>query len=510
VKLLPAQRKYLIRHAAAVPSAALIARADALLLMLPADGLARLTDLPNGDALRRERERLPRAAGTVWSVTLPTRRGTRVVVGELATGADAFQQLTLAGRMLRELAAVEPRVVALASVGRSGERAATGATPVAALLTALFAATEARPSQKSKPPRIWQPAEIAVCGSVDTTAALAVENGAHLARWLTALPPNVLYPGSYRRALAALAKRHRWQMRTYSEAALKRLGAGAFAAVARGSRNRDAALVRLEYRPPRHRGARPQRPVALVGKGLCFDTGGHNLKAAKWMLDMHIDMAGSAVVVGALEALTAGGYPGPVDAWLALAENRIGPDAYTQQDVVTAANGTTIQVTHTDAEGRMVLADTLALASRTRPACLIDFATLTGACINALTERLSGVFTNRPALRDVLEAAGMRSGERVWTFPTPADFDEDLDSPTADIVQCLIDGKGDHIYAARFLSRFVGAGIPWAHVDLSSAMRPGGLAHVTAPLTGFGVRFAVALLSDPQFHRALRPARSRA
>jgi leucyl aminopeptidase len=510
VKLLPAQRKYLISHAAGVPSAALIARANALLLVLPADGLTRLDLLPGGDALRRERDRLPRAAGSCWSMTLPTRRGTRVVVGELSAGADAFQQLTLAGRMLRELVAFEPRIVVLASVGRTDERRGTGAARVAALLTALFAATEPRPSQKSKPPRVWRPAELVVCGSVDTSAALAVENGAHLARWLTALPPNVLNPGSYRRALAALATRHHWRMRTYSEAALRRLGAGAFVAVARGSRNRDAALVRLEYRPSRRRGAPTQRPIALVGKGLCFDTGGHNLKAAKWMLDMHIDMAGSAVAVGALEALTASGYPGPVDAWLALAENRIGPDAYTQQDVVTAANGTTIQVTHTDAEGRMVLADALALASRTRPACIIDFATLTGACINALTERLSGVFTNRPALREVLEAAGTRSGERVWTFPTPADFDEDLDSPTADIVQCLIDGKGDHIYAARFLSRFVGAGIPWAHVDLSSATRTGGLAHVTGPLTGFGVRFAVALLSDPQFHRALRPARPHA
>jgi leucyl aminopeptidase len=226
------------------------------------------------------------------------------------------------------------------------------------------------------------------------------------------------------------------------------------------------------------------------------------------MLDMHTDMAGSAVAVGVLAALTVSRYPGPVDAWLALAENRIGPDAYTQQDVVTAANGTTIQVTHTDAEGRMVLADTLALASRSRPACIVDFATLTGACVYALTERLSGVFTNRPALRELLEAAGTRSGERVWAFPMPADFDEDLDSPVADVVQCLIDGKGDHIYAARFLSRFVGAGIPWAHVDLSSAARSGGLAHVTAPLTGFGVRFAVALLSDPAFHRALGAARS--
>jgi leucyl aminopeptidase len=297
-------------------------------------------------------------------------------------------------------------------------------------------------------------------------------------------------------------------MKVHDEAALRRLGAGAFLAVARGSARRDAALVHLQYRP--RGGKRTRRaPVALVGKGLCFDTGGHNLKTARSMLTMHGDMAGSAVALATLRALTAIEYPYPVDAWLALAENRIGPEAYTQQDVVQAADGTTIQVTHTDAEGRMVLADAIAIASRTKPACIVDFATLTGACVTALTERMSGVFTNFSPLRDVLEAAGRDSGERVWTLPMPEDFDEDLESPTADIAQCLLDGKGDHIYASRFLSRFVGAGIPWVHVDLSSAERIGGLAHVPSPVTGFGVRFATRLLSSPAFLGAVHPDKAR-
>jgi leucyl aminopeptidase len=109
---------------------------------------------------------------------------------------------------------------------------------------------------------------------------------------------------------------------------------------------------------------------------------------------------------------------------------------------------------------------------------------------------MSGVFTNRPAFRDVLEGAGHASGERVWTFPTPPDYDEDLESSTADVLQCLIDGKGDHIYATRFLNRFVPDTVPWVHVDLSSAHRTGGLAHVTTPFTGFGVRFGTQLLQD--------------
>jgi leucyl aminopeptidase len=142
----------------------------------------------------------------------------------------------------------------------------------------------------------------------------------------------------------------------------------------------------------------------------------------------------------------------------------------------------------------MVLADTLALAGRTRPQLLLDFATLTGACVYALTERMSGVFSNRPELAAALVEAGRASGERVWSFPFEADYDAELESKVADIVQCALEGKGDHILATRFLARFVPPGIPWAHIDLSSATRSGGLAHVPSDVTGFGVRLALELL----------------
>jgi leucyl aminopeptidase len=495
VKLLPPGDRLAVSRVAAAPTAAWLRRLDALLLVVDADRLAALGGLTWGAPLAREHARLKCAPGRTFTLTLPTRRGLRVVVGVRPARADAFQTLTLAGRMVREIGGARPAVLGLAALTAAG-----GPPPTEALLAAVLAATERRPEQKSRPAPAWRP-RVLVSGAADLAGTVAVESGAHLARWLTQLPPNVLGPAAYRRALATLARRHGWGMRVYGEAALRRLGAGAFVAVARGSARRDAALVRLEYRPRRGAGAR-RAPIALVGKGLCFDTGGLNLKAPKSMLDMHGDMAGSAVAVGILAALTESGYPHPVDAWLALAENRIGPDSYTQQDVVTAANGTTIQVMHTDAEGRMVLADTLALASRARPSCIVDFATLTGACVTALTERLSGVFVNQSRLRDIVEGAGSRAGERVWNLPMPADFDEDLDSPVADVVQCLLDGKGDHIYATRFLSRFVAAGIPWVHVDLSAAERAGGLAHVPTPTTGFGVRFGTTLLSDAAFLRA--------
>jgi leucyl aminopeptidase len=246
----------------------------------------------------------------------------------------------------------------------------------------------------------------------------------------------------------------------------------------------------LSYRP---RGAAAPA-VSLVGKGICFDTGGTNLKAHKSMLDMHTDMEGSAVALGSLYALQTLRSPLSVDCWLAITENRIGPFAYKPQDVVRAANGTTIQVIHTDAEGRMVLADALCLAAAKKPRAIIDYATLTGACVYALTERYSGAFTNRPEARGLIESAGVSSGERVWCFPMDVDYDTDLESTVADVLQCSADAKGDHILAARFLSRFVPNSVAWLHLDLSAGTRHGGLAHVTTEITGFGVRYTLDLL----------------
>jgi leucyl aminopeptidase len=256
---------------------------------------------------------------------------------------------------------------------------------------------------------------------------------------------------------------------------------------------RGAGIAHLRYRSARRApGTRPD--LALVGKGILFDTGGVDLKTHRSMLAMHTDMGGSAVALATLLALAELRAPIAADAWLAITENRIGPTAYRPQEVVRAANGVTIQVIHTDAEGRMVLADTLSLAARSCPRLMLDFATLTGACVHALTERMSGVFTNRPQLLARLLEAGRVSGERVWSFPFEPDYHADLESRVADIQQCAVDGKSDHILATRFLARFVPPATPWVHVDLSSATRSGGLAHVGTDVTGFGVRFALELL----------------
>lgn len=348
------------------------------------------------------------------------------------------------------------------------------------------------PSHKKKGPQPLQRLLLAGCSLSDQglEAARDVAHGNTLARALTVLPSNQLTPGQYRRQLRALARRESWSLTEWNEARLERLGAGAFLAVAQGSATRDAAIVRLRYR-----GLRARRQVALVGKGICFDSGGHNLKPARFMYRMHEDMNGSAVALGLLWAATRLRLPLQLDCWLALAQNQIGPRAYRQNDVVQALDGTSIEIVHTDAEGRLVLADTLSLAVRDKPQLVLDFATLTGSMHTALGSRHSGLFASHPALAQQAVAVGALAGERVVAFPMSADYDEALESQVADVKQCTLEGDADHILAARFLSRFVGD-TPWLHMDLSAARHEGGLGAVGTDVTGFGVNWGVHFLDN--------------
>jgi leucyl aminopeptidase len=313
--------------------------------------------------------------------------------------------------------------------------------------------------------------------------------GNAICRQLTTTPPNDLTPSIYRSKIINLAKDYGWQHDEFDMQKLKELGAGAFVAVGQGSEPQDAAIVHLTYHPDN-----AKKNIAIVGKGICFDTGGHNLKPAKYMLGMHEDMNGSAVALGILLAATRMKLPVKIDCWLAIAQNHISPTAYKQNDVVTALNGMTIEIVHTDAEGRMVLADTLTLASRQKPDYIIDFATLTGSMITALGDRMSGVISNWPDLACKAVRAGGEAGERIVAFPYEDDFDSDLDSDIADIKQCTLEGGGDHIHAARFLGKFIENDIPWLHTDLSSANRKGGLGAIESDTNGFGVGFGIELL----------------
>jgi len=491
--LLPAPTKITLRQRSAELDGTTLRTSDAILVIIERSlGERALDRLPYAELWRK----LYRAAAARGPVSVLSSRVSGpshpvVCIGFAKADASTFELLTLAGKAWKEGMVANPARMTIAA---AGFKRAAAARALEALLAAALAGAARMPSFKSKPEppmRLRSITALTTGERVDFSQTLATAAGNHLARWLTTLPPNRLDCVSYRRALRELAQREGLGFRFYDLRALRRLRAGAFLAVAQANPHRAAGIVRLTYSP---RSRRSRNRVALVGKGICFDTGGINLKPHKSMLQMHEDMQGSAVAAGTLLALAQLKVPLDVSCWLALTENQIGPTAYRPQDVVTAANGTTIQVVHSDAEGRMALADTLVLAARERPDVMIDFATLTGACVAALTERMSGTFTNRPEWREIIELAGRESGERVWTFPMEEDYDAELDTPVADVMQCLADGKGDHILAARFLNRFVPTAIPWVHVDLSASNRKGGLAHVPTDFTGFGVRYATQLL----------------
>jgi leucyl aminopeptidase len=303
------------------------------------------------------------------------------------------------------------------------------------------------------------------------------------------LPPNELTPSIYRTKIKSLAKSNGWKFEEFDMAKLKKIGAGSFVAVGQGSEPQDAAIVHLTYKPKQIK-----KNITVIGKGICFDTGGHNLKPARYMHGMHEDMNGSAVSLGILLSATLLKLPIQIDCWLAIAQNHIGPKAYKQNDVVKSLNGTSIEIIHTDAEGRMVLADTLTLASRLKPDMMMDFATLTGSMATALGDRYSGVISNRPELSCLAVGAGSEAGERIAAFPFDEDYEEDLDSDIADIKQCTLEGGADHIHAARFLHRFIENNVPWLHTDLSSSNRKGGLGAAISEVNGFGVNFGIQVL----------------
>jgi leucyl aminopeptidase len=467
---------------------------DTLIILLPETALQKhWPEFVHSETLKK---RLPKSKKSLAPVRfdLPNSHGTAAILASYKAGATAFERLTLARKCIAKLRESPASHVGVLLPG-------VEETSRAALLDAVVSATAASnfepPTFKKRPDEVQSITSLTLFDGkqkLDFSRRLAEAEGNALARWLTLLPANHLTPSHYRGYVQTLAKREGWKIEFLDEKRLTKLGAGAFLAVSQGSETRDAGILHLTYRPSKT--ARGARPVALVGKGICYDTGGVNLKSAKSMFGMHGDMQGSAVALATLLALTRLKVPFQVDAWLALARNQIGPKAYTQNDVVEACNGVSIEIVHTDAEGRMVLSDTLALASRAHPGLMLDYATLTGSCIVALGSRYSGAFTNRGELHQAILAAGAHSGERVWPMPVDADYDDAIESQVADVKQCIVESEADHILAARFLGRFVPDAVPWVHVDLSAGEHKGGLAHIPTDVTGFGVRFTLDLLLD--------------
>ena len=434
-------------------------------------------------ALKRKDKKPETLAKSPLTVELP---GACLSVWQrLDTAKPAFDWHETLRKAMKPLLDESPATLDIALYGDAEFRARAGR---AAAYVAWLNGVSLTTWKSEKPAASLKHIALHGVSGLDLNDEKALAEGNLLTRELTRLPPNLLTPASYRKRIRDLARQEGWKIEEYDTAKLKKLKAGAFLAVARGSGHDDAAIVRLAYD-----GGGKGRPLALVGKGICFDTGGHNLKPARYMNNMHDDMNGSAVALGILLAATRLKLAVKLEVWLAIARNHLSPEAYTQNEVVTALNGTTIEIVHTDAEGRMVLADTLALAAKQKPAALIDFATLTGSMTVALGERMSGVIANREDLAERAVKAGREAGERVVAFPMPEDYDEALDSPVADVKQCTLDGEADHILAARFLNRFV-ADTPWLHVDLSASRCKGGLGAAGSDITGFGVGLGLGVV----------------
>lgn len=304
----------------------------------------------------------------------------------------------------------------------------------------------------------------------------------NLVRELVNRPASDVYPETFAQRCGQLATEYGLSARVWDENVLREQRMGAMLAVAAGS-ERPPRLVMLEYRGADREGV----DLVLVGKGVTFDSGGLSLKSNEHMLTMKCDMAGAATAVGALTAIAGASLPVNVRAYAGLVENLVSGRSYKLGDVLHARNGTTIEVHNTDAEGRLVLADVLSLAVDEGGRRLIDLATLTGACVVALGEDYTGLFSNAPSWARVVRAAAEQRGELVWEMPMDPLFDELLNSDVAD-VKNVGTRWGGAITAAKFLQRFVGDA-QWVHLDIAGpAFASSSKPHREGGATGVMVR----------------------
>lgn len=317
-----------------------------------------------------------------------------------------------------------------------------------------------------------------------------ITDGVVMARDLVNEPPNVLYPEEFAKRATSLRKLG-VNVEVLDPAAMKKLGMGALLGVAQGS-SRPGRTVIMRY----NGGKRGEQPVAFIGKGVCFDTGGISIKSAGGMEDMKGDMGGAACVVGLMHALAARKAKVNVIGAIGLVENMPDGNAQRPGDIVTSMSGQTIEIINTDAEGRLVLADVLwYVATKFKPKFMIDLATLTGAILVALGAEHAGLFSNNDELSDRLIAAGQETGEKVWRMPLGPEYDKQIDSQFADMKNT--GGRhGGSITAAQFLQRFVND-TPWAHLDIAGTAMGAPKSEINQSWgSGYGVRLLDRLVWD--------------
>ncbi len=320
----------------------------------------------------------------------------------------------------------------------------------------------------------------------------AAIDGTYFARDLVNEPPNVLYPASFAKRLKDL-EAHGLEVEVLGEKEMKKLGMGSLLGVGQGSvKESKMAIMRWKG------GKAGEKPVALVGKGVCFDTGGISLKPGAGMEDMRGDMGGAAAVSGTMLALAKRKAKANVVGLVGLVENMPDADAIRPGDILTSASGQTIEVQNTDAEGRLVLADVLWYAQKhEKPKAIVDLATLTGAIVVGLGHHHAGLFTGHDDMATALTEAGQASGERVWRLPMGPEYDRLLKSKFADMRN--IGGRAaGSITAAQFLKRFVDEDMPWTHLDIAGVAWVNGEKEPTDPswASGFGPRLLNQWIAD--------------
>jgi leucyl aminopeptidase len=319
----------------------------------------------------------------------------------------------------------------------------------------------------------------------------AVAEGVELARNLVNEPPNVLFPAEFADRVKALDKLG-VEVSVLDEKAMGKLGMNALLGVGRGS-SRDSRLVTMRWNGARSKRA---KPIVIVGKGVCFDSGGISIKPSSGMEDMKGDMGGAACVVGLLDTLAMRKAKANVVGVIGLVENMPDGDAMRPGDILTSMSGQTIEIINTDAEGRLVLADALWYAQETfSPRAIIDLATLTGAIMVALGQELAGLFSNNDELAQRLIAAGDATGEKVWRMPLGQAYDKLIDSKFADMKNT--GGRhGGSITAAQFLQRFI-KDTPWAHLDVAGTAMGSPSSDINPSWgSGWGVRLLNRLIAD--------------
>jgi len=320
----------------------------------------------------------------------------------------------------------------------------------------------------------------------------ALEEGTFFARDLVSEPGNILHPDEYAKRINSL-KKFGLKINIYNEKKLKKLGMNALLGVGQGS-IRGSYLVTMEWNGSKNN----SKPLAFVGKGVCFDTGGISLKPAKFMEDMTYDMAGSATVVGLMKNLAIRKAKINAVGVVGLVENMPGGNAQRPGDIVKSYSGKTIEILNTDAEGRLVLADALTFTEKKfKPEFMVDLATLTGAIIVSLGSEYAGLFSNNDKLSKQLLSAGEKVDEKLWRMPLHKNFDKLLDSKNADMQNINYVGGAGSTTAAQFLQRFILNKTPWAHLDIAGmAFSKYGGALNSSGATGYGVRLLNKLIED--------------